>query len=70
MAATAAGDGAHRPRDRALCRRRRSPTAERPALTIEDRCLYIYTSGTTGLPKAANINHYRVHAGDAAASPA
>lgn len=34
--------------------------AERPALTIEDRALYIYTSGTTGLPKAANINHYRV----------
>ncbi len=30
------------------------------ALTIEDRALYIYTSGTTGLPKAANINHYRV----------
>ncbi len=33
---------------------------ERPALTIEDPCLLIYTSGTTGLPKAANINHYRV----------
>jgi fatty-acyl-CoA synthase len=33
---------------------------ERPVLTIEDRALYIYTSGTTGLPKAANINHYRV----------
>ena len=33
---------------------------ERPALTIEDRALFIYTSGTTGLPKAANINHYRV----------
>jgi fatty-acyl-CoA synthase len=32
----------------------------RPALTIEDRALYIYTSGTTGLPKAANINHYRL----------
>jgi fatty-acyl-CoA synthase len=29
-------------------------------LTIEDRALYIYTSGTTGMPKAANINHYRV----------
>ncbi len=29
-------------------------------LTIEDRALYIYTSGTTGLPKAANMNHYRV----------
>ena len=34
--------------------------ADRPALTIEDRALYIYTSGTTGLPKAANMNHYRV----------
>ncbi len=34
--------------------------AERPELTIEDHALYIYTSGTTGLPKAANINHYRV----------
>jgi fatty-acyl-CoA synthase len=36
------------------------PAAERPKLTTDDRCLYIYTSGTTGLPKAANINHYRV----------
>ncbi len=36
------------------------PRGERPALTIEDRALYIYTSGTTGLPKAANVNHYRV----------
>ena len=34
--------------------------AERPPLTIEDRALYIYTSGTTGMPKAANVNHYRV----------
>ncbi len=34
--------------------------SERPDLTIEDRALYIYTSGTTGLPKAANVNHYRV----------
>jgi fatty-acyl-CoA synthase len=34
--------------------------SERPALTIEDHALYIYTSGTTGMPKAANINHYRV----------
>jgi fatty-acyl-CoA synthase len=33
---------------------------ERAMLTIEDKALYIYTSGTTGLPKAANINHYRV----------
>ena len=31
-----------------------------PSLTIEDHALYIYTSGTTGLPKAANMNHYRV----------
>jgi fatty-acyl-CoA synthase len=31
-----------------------------PVLTIEDRALYIYTSGTTGLPKAANVNHYRM----------
>jgi fatty-acyl-CoA synthase len=38
------------------------PAAQRPALTHEDRCLYIYTSGTTGMPKAANINHYRVMA--------
>jgi fatty-acyl-CoA synthase len=34
--------------------------SERAALTIEDRALYIYTSGTTGMPKAANVNHYRV----------
>lgn len=34
--------------------------ADRPELVLEDRCLFIYTSGTTGLPKAANINHYRV----------
>ena len=33
---------------------------ERPALTIEDRALFIYTSGTTGMPKAANVNHYRL----------
>jgi fatty-acyl-CoA synthase len=36
------------------------PDSDLPRLTIEDRCLYVYTSGTTGLPKAANINHYRV----------
>lgn len=36
------------------------PRRERPSLTINDKCLYIYTSGTTGLPKAANINHYRI----------
>jgi fatty-acyl-CoA synthase len=34
--------------------------AERRPLTIEDRALFIYTSGTTGMPKAANINHYRL----------
>jgi fatty-acyl-CoA synthase len=34
--------------------------SERCPLTIEDHALYIYTSGTTGLPKAANINHYRL----------
>jgi fatty-acyl-CoA synthase len=34
--------------------------AERRPLSIEDKALYIYTSGTTGLPKAANINHYRL----------
>src|SRR3954447_6496206 len=34
--------------------------SDRPVLTIEDRALYIYTSGTTGLPKAANMNHYRM----------
>ena len=35
---------------------------DRPELSVDDRCLYVYTSGTTGLPKAANINHYRVFA--------
>jgi fatty-acyl-CoA synthase len=35
-------------------------STEHAALTIEDRALYIYTSGTTGLPKAANMNHYRL----------
>ncbi|HWP26033.1 MAG TPA: long-chain-acyl-CoA synthetase [Xanthobacteraceae bacterium] len=34
--------------------------AERRPLHIDDRALYIYTSGTTGLPKAANLNHYRI----------
>ena len=46
------------------------PRSERPALTLEDRCLYIYTSGTTGLPKAANINHYRVLCRRCSPSPA
>jgi fatty-acyl-CoA synthase len=57
------GDSAEFPRlDReieALPGHRLAPS-ERAALTIEDHALYIYTSGTTGLPKAANINHYRV----------
>ncbi len=59
------GEAGHRPRvDRLLEDISEAPLApeERTALTIEDRCLYIYTSGTTGLPKAANINHYRVQA--------
>jgi fatty-acyl-CoA synthase len=34
--------------------------SERRALTIEDKALFIYTSGTTGMPKAANINHFRL----------
>src|SRR6266853_2991321 len=34
--------------------------AERPNLTVEDRALFIFTSGTTGLPKAANVNHFRL----------
>ena len=38
------------------------PRDELPEITIEDRALYIYTSGTTGMPKAANINHYRLMA--------
>jgi fatty-acyl-CoA synthase len=36
-----------------------SPSERRP-LSIEDHALFIYSSGTTGLPKAANINHYRL----------
>jgi fatty-acyl-CoA synthase len=35
-------------------------TAERVPLSIENQALFIYTSGTTGLPKAANINHFRL----------
>jgi fatty-acyl-CoA synthase len=38
----------------------RLAAGERATLTIDDHALYIYTSGTTGMPKAANINHYRV----------
>ena len=33
---------------------------EKPSLTINDQCIFVFTSGTTGLPKAANLNHYRV----------
>ncbi len=40
--------------------RENQPVSERVPLTINDKCVYIYTSGTTGLPKAANINHYRL----------
>lgn len=36
------------------------PLEERPDMTTDDKCLFIYTSGTTGLPKAANVNHFRV----------
>ena len=36
------------------------PGEQLPKLSIDDGCLFVYTSGTTGLPKAANINHYRV----------
>src|SRR6185312_6637833 len=57
------GDSAEFPRlDREIDGLSGAPltAAERPRLTIEDHALYIYTSGTTGLPKAANINHYRV----------
>jgi fatty-acyl-CoA synthase len=36
------------------------PLEDLPVLTVEDRALLIYTSGTTGMPKAANINHFRV----------
>lgn len=35
------------------------PVSDRPAITIDDPCVYIYTSGTTGLPKAAKITHFR-----------
>jgi fatty-acyl-CoA synthase len=35
-------------------------SGERRPLSMEDRALYIYTSGTTGMPKAANVNHYRL----------
>lgn len=38
------------------------PATDLPQLSIEDRALFIYTSGTTGMPKAANINHYRLMA--------
>jgi fatty-acyl-CoA synthase len=58
------GPSQHPRIDQALLALSEAPltAAEKPALTIEDRCVFIYTSGTTGLPKAANINHYRVQA--------
>jgi len=34
--------------------------AELAPLTTEDHALFIYTSGTSGMPKAANINHFRL----------
>ncbi len=48
--------------DAALDRLDGSPltSAERGAVTINDRALLIYTSGTTGLPKAASISHRRI----------
>ena len=48
--------------DRAIAGLPGDPLApsDRRALTIEDHALFIYSSGTTGLPKAANINHYRL----------
>lgn len=60
----ATDDRGDRPLGPALAALADAPLApeERTALTINDRCLYIYTSGTTGLPKAANLNHYRVQA--------
>ena len=59
-----AAEGAHQRFDTALDALPGGPlpAEARPALTIEDRCVFIYTSGTTGLPKAANINHYRIMA--------
>ena len=60
--ATAAGGAAERRIDQAVLAFDDGaiPPGERPALVHDDRCLFIYTSGTTGMPKAANINHYRV----------
>jgi fatty-acyl-CoA synthase len=57
------GDGTNHPRvDSAIETIPGDPLAatERRELNIDDRALFVYTSGTTGLPKAANINHYRV----------
>jgi fatty-acyl-CoA synthase len=55
-------EGAHPRLDVAVGAFDRSPLseAERPDVTIEDKALFIFTSGTTGLPKAANINHFRL----------
>ena len=57
------GDGTNHPRvDSAIETIPGDPLAasERRELNIDDRALFVYTSGTTGMPKAANINHYRV----------
>jgi fatty-acyl-CoA synthase len=57
------GEGREAPRiDRAIEASSDAPLTERerPPLTVEDRALYVYTSGTTGMPKAANVNHYRL----------
>lgn len=58
------GDGEGERVDEAIAAFSDAPLSadERADLTIEDGALYIYTSGTTGLPKAANINHYRLMA--------
>ncbi len=42
------------------CRTTRSPTSSFPSSPSRTAASIVYTSGTTGLPKAANINHYRV----------
>jgi fatty-acyl-CoA synthase len=57
------GEGAGYPRlDLAVAAFDGAPLTEleRPDITVEDKALYIFTSGTTGIPKAANINHFRL----------
>jgi fatty-acyl-CoA synthase len=57
-----AGEGGHSRVDEVVLAFDGAPlsAAERPDLTVEDRALFIFTSGTTGMPKAANINHFRL----------